>query len=226
MTYNDTTREDSTGDAEIPKAEDIKNRSGWSAMWSFSLGVQVVIILAGVGAVAYGFTHVEELSRYALAKKIGETLGFSVAKMNDVAIPYAQYAEDIAVLNKFYADQPEGAERPTDEQVSDQVLSRLVANALIGSIAEEFAVAVAVEELAAAKNDILSQFPDEAAATDELLSRYGWTLETYLNKVVAPLLREQKLQAAFEASDNERAKEFQKEEISARHILFFRGRRR
>ncbi|OGH69603.1 MAG: hypothetical protein A3C90_04195 [Candidatus Magasanikbacteria bacterium RIFCSPHIGHO2_02_FULL_51_14] len=196
---------------------------GRSAFTSFALGLVVVIVLAGVGTAGYGWMQVKKLSQDPFVLKIAEVLRFSVAKMNGVAVPYAEYVEDIGVLNKFYASQPEEIARPTDEQVSDQVLSRLVANALIGSIAAQFNVTVTDEKLETAKKDLLAQFPDEATASSELFSRYGWTLDTYLNKVIVPLLREQELQTAFETSDDERAKEFQKEEIRARHILFAVG---
>src|SRR3989338_8821605 len=224
MTHMDSMQEDIQQAGGEPHGSALPGKPrGRSAFTSFALGLVVVIVLAGVGTAGYGWMQVKKLSQDPFVLKIADILRFSVAKMNDIAIPYTEYTEDIGVLNKFYANQPEEIERPTDEQVSDQVLSRLVANALIGSIARQFNVTVTDEELETAKKDLLAQFPDEAAASSELLSRYGWTLDTYLNKVIVPLLREQELQTAFETSDDERAKEFQKEEIRARHILFAVG---
>lgn len=197
---------------------------------SLSLPVMFILGIVGVLAIAtiIGYVvvakQVKALSMNPTVISLAGVFGMPAASINGENISYADYAEDFVTLKKFYTDNPEAlGAAPTDEQLSDQVMSRLLANTMINSIAKTYNVTVKEEDVEAAKKEILSGFPDEASAETELQARYGWSLDTYVDKVVRPVIREQALQEAFGASTDEAGKAYEetgKTEVKASHILF------
>lgn len=190
-------------------------------MWKFFiLGLAVVVILAAAAGLTIVYQQVRHLSENSFVLKVAKTAPFSVAKINGLSVSYSDYIEDIQTLRKFYENPPAGVTKPSAEIISDQVLSRLVANRLIGSLAEKYKATVLAEDTAKFKSDLLAQFENEDAARKELQDRYGWTLEKYLKKVGEPILLEQKLQEVIKQQTNFYDGKYAESEVSARHILF------
>jgi foldase protein PrsA len=101
-----------------------------------------------------------------------------------------------------------------------------MANKIIEDWADRFDVKVEDDELDQALQAMLAQFPDEQSAKKEVEDTFGWDFETYIARVVKPLLLEEKLKEAFAEGvpqkelDPEEYEAFQTEEVRARHILF------
>lgn len=186
----------------------------------FGLGLVGFLVILVIVLVCISVMGVKKLSQNSLVLGVNKVLHMSVAEINGDDVSYNDYVEDLKTLNKFYTNPPEGVTAPTDQEISDQVLSRLLANKLINKIAEEYDVEVTKEEIAEFKNSLVSQFASEDEARKELETRYGWTLEKYLERVGEPILLEQKLQTAFIDKEVDQNDEFAIEEVSASHILF------
>jgi len=198
-------------------------KSGISGLTFFIFGIVGALLLLLIISLVITVKAVNNLSENSFVLKTAQVLNLPAAKVNDLKISYTDYIDDIQTLRKFYEEPPEGVTKPTDEQVSDQVISRLVANRLIAKLADEYKVKVMDEDLAEFKTNLLTQFENEAVAREELETRYGWSLEKYMEKVVRPILLEQKLQETFASSTDESLSQYGEEEISARHILFIVG---
>lgn len=185
----------------------------------FVLGVIAILFIALL--VGWGLTvrAVGKLSQNKMVLKAASILDLPAAKINGMSVSYADYIRDLQTLNKYYSSA-DSTEKPTDEQISDQVLSRLIANLLVASEAKKYGVKVADDDINMMKSKVLTQFESEDAARAELMNRYGWTLEDYTERVIKPLLVEQKLQAAFIAGDDEAGNKYKKAEVKASHILF------
>lgn len=186
----------------------------------FGLGLAGFIVILILVAVVISVIGVKKLSQNSFVLGVNKVLHLSVAEINGQNISYNDYVEDLKTLNKFYTNPPEGVTVPTDQEISDQVLSRLLANKLIDKIAKEYDVKVTAEEVANFKDSLVAQFASEDEARKELEDRYGWTLEKYLERVGEPILLEQKLQQAFTDKEVDQNDEFATEEVSASHILF------
>lgn len=191
------------------------------AVWKFFvLGFAGVVVLAAAAGWIIFYQRVQHLSENPFVLKVARVAPFSVAKINGLSIFYYDYIDDLKTLRIFYQNPPAGVTKPSDEIISDQVLSRLVANRLIRSFAEKYGATVSDENLANFKSDLLSQFSDENEARKELQDRYGWTLEKYLEKVGKPILLEQKLQEIIKTQTNFYDNKYAEEEARASHILF------
>ncbi|HYE59603.1 MAG TPA: peptidylprolyl isomerase [Candidatus Kapabacteria bacterium] len=188
----------------------------------FFVGILAVLLIA-LGA-GYGVVKAQVSKGATDAWVItgARVFHMPVATVNGHAIAYADYADDMNTLKKFYSQNPDpSGTQPTDEQISDRALSRLLVNALIEDVAKKYNVSVSKENMDEVKTNLLQQFPDEAAAEVELQKQYGMTFNDYMEKVVRPLLLERNLKEAFVTSTDEAGKKYETdEEVRASHILF------
>ena len=184
------------------------------------LGVLATVAVACAIAIAIVVSQVHKVSQNPTILKVAKALNLSAASVNGQNVLYSNYIEDFSTLKRFYAAQ--GSEFPptSDQDISDMTISRLVANKLIEQLAKKYNVEVTEADIESKKQELLKNFPDQAAIDAELQKNYGWNFETYINKVIRPLVLEQKLQAAFSSSTDSAFANFQKEEVHARHILF------
>ncbi|MBU2542822.1 peptidylprolyl isomerase [Patescibacteria group bacterium] len=196
-----------------------KKCSGVSPLVLFLLGVVGLLILVVILIAGYGVMSVKKVSVSPSTLKIASLLNLPAVKIDGMSVSYTDYIEDLKTLKKFYESQPE-IPQPGDEDLSDQVISRLIANVLIADIAKDYDVEVTQADLDATKVNLLAQFGSEEEAETELQDRYGWSLEKYMQKVVKPFLLEQKLQQKFSETRVDEADDTTIEQIKASHILF------
>ena len=189
------------------------------ALQAFAMGVVAILVLVAISALVYGVVSVKKVSDSGFSMQVAKTFNLSAAKINGLSVSYVDYIDDLQTLEKFYAEQAD-LPQPSEDEVSDQVISRLMANTLIANIAKDYDVEVLDDDVDEMKAQLLSQFPDEAAAEAELMTRYGWSLEKYIAKVIKPLLLEQNLQKVFEESTVDESDENAERQIKASHILF------
>jgi len=194
-----------------------------SGLTFFIFGIVGALLLLLIISLVITTKAVDNLSENGFVLTTAKVLNLPAAKINGLKVTYADYIGDLQTLRKFYEEPPAGVVKPTDEQVSDQVISRLVANRLITKLARDYDAKVASQDMEDFKTNLLAQFDNEEAAREELQKRYGWNLEKYMENVVRPILLEQKLQEAFSSSESEELSEYGEEEIKASHILFMVG---
>jgi len=186
----------------------------------FTYGVVSILVVGLLITAGVGIKETKKVSQSGFALSVAKVLNLPAAKVNGMKVLYTEYIEDVKTLNNFYEKTPE-VPSPGEDEISNQVISRLVANKLIAKNAKEYNVEIDDEGLEEFKQTLLSQFPDEETAETELMDKYGWNLDKYMKKVGEPILLEQKLQEAFANEEAENLDEkYLTEEISARHILF------
>lgn len=209
-----------TADAPAPR-----NQSGVKKMPGgivFFLGIIVVVLIAFIGLyVAHG-RSLQNLSESDSTLSLANFFKSPVVTVNGKKVLYTEYVADMQTLRQFYDVQGEGIPPVSDDDISDQVISRLVINNLIAQTAKQFDVDVDSDEVASARSEIVQgTFQTEENANAELQKQYGWDLDTYVEKVVRPILLEQNVQRAFaEREDIEVDEQYVIQEIRARHILF------
>lgn len=199
-----------------------------STKWKYFLGgLAVILIILGIFGLVLTARSFRKLSDAPWVLQVADILNVSVAKVNGSPVLYTRYIEDLNTLNKFYSVEHEGVTPPSsDEEVSDQVLSRLIVNTMVKDLARQFGITVSDEEVNTVKEKLLSNYSSEEEALAELQDQYGWDLDTYVEKVVKPILLEQKVATSFTAGEfGDLGKEYEskEEEVKARHILFRTG---
>lgn len=194
---------------------------GASKTKPFILGIVAIIVLGGlVGGGWYLQNGVKNVSESDAIYTYAKTFGIDMAEVNGRGVSYASFIEDVRALRTFYSSQ-EGAPPMTDQDIYAQAFSRLAINEIIDSVSEELNVEVSDEDIQAVRDELLGQYESEDEARDELMKRYGWTLEEYERRIILPYVHEQQLREAFEASEDEAFAEYVSgDEVRARHILF------
>lgn len=185
-----------------------------------ALGIVGSLLLGAiiVGGIGYAGAKNGPDSAFAIAS--AKFFRMPVASVNGEKILYADYKEDIDTLTRFYGTVAGEQPAPSPEQLSSQVLSRQMANAIVDEIADDLSVTVKEEQVEEAKKAMFAQFPSEEDARKDLLEKYGWTIEKYVEKVVRPILLEQAVAEAFQATDKEEYKKYETgEEVKGSHIL-------
>lgn len=184
------------------------------------LGLVSTLVLAVIVCGAILFFGVKKVSHSPTIVKAANMFGMSAAQINGEKVSYGDYITDVQTLKKFYSAQ--GSEFPpvSDQEISDMTLSRLIANKLIEQLATQYNVQVSENDVETKKQELLKTFQSQAQVEEQLQKNYGWSFDTYVQKVIRPLVREQKLQETFASNANPSLNEFSKDEVRASHILF------
>ena len=159
------------------------------------VGGFVVALVVGF-LIFYGVVkaQVNEVSRTDFTVSSAAFLKIPVASINGNKVLYADYIDNLEAMEKFYQTDDTGEPVPTTSDSSDFILSRLLVNNLIADIAKDMDVSVSKDEIAAiAKEKILPGFPSEEEANKQIMDRYGWTFDEFLEKIVYPTELENKV---------------------------------
>lgn len=160
------------------------------------IGALGVLILAAIifGVGIYRFSWGGEV-----VIKITKVAPYPVAFVNWRMIRYYDYADDVETLKTFFESQGEdlGAALPSDEEMKDQVLDRLIKNELSYQLAKEYGIKISDEDLKKEIQNIVDQSESMESVEQTLEEQYGWGIEEFKEKVLKPFLVQQKLQEAI-----------------------------
>ena len=202
--------EKATAEPAAPEAAaKLAKRPGFSLWKSFLLGslsgvvlvAVIMVIVFAVGIYKYGWSG-------PASQVMMRALPYPAAMVNGTVILYSDYLDDIKTLQRFYAQV--GAEAdpgalPTDAEIKENVLDRLINTELLKAEALRHDVAVTPEEVDQEFTQVAGQGSEEDVAA-EIMELYGWTVEQFKEKVVEPYLLQRKLSEAL-AEDPEFTKQ-------------------
>lgn len=170
---------------------------------TLAIGVLVALFLGFGVFYSLILNGVKNLSTSDIVVKSAEALHMPAAKVNGDKILYSHYIDNLGAMMMFYDTDDTGVPRPSDEEMSDYVLSRLVVNTLIMQAAEEFDVSVdPVEMEAIVSEQILANFESEEKAREEIMTRYGWEFDHFIDQIVYPTELERKVAESFVSSQD------------------------
>lgn len=163
----------------------------------FIYGIFGIIGLFIVAAASYGIIRVYFQGGTDKGTEIvASALRLPLAKVNGQIIYYTSYIEDSKAIRllrdyaKKYGGEMAGR---TDEQLTDDVMNRLIDNIIAGDLAKKFNISVSQEDIDLVEKQLLSQFADQQTAEDQIKQRYGWTFKQYEEKVIKPYILQGKL---------------------------------
>jgi parvulin-like peptidyl-prolyl isomerase len=191
------------------KDEDAKpaKKKSAPALRNFMLGGLLAVVVLALGLLGLMTLGIYKLGwSGAAASKIAHALPYPVATVNSNPIRYAEYLDDIATLTHFYekqADQvaAQGGTLPTEAEIRQNVMDRLVRNEVLKEEAVKYDVSVSdadIEEefarlVGQAGGDEMTEAAKQEKVKSDITELYGWTIAQFKVKVLAPYLLEQKL---------------------------------
>ncbi len=181
--------------APEPSSPKTKKAPNATALLGAGLGVAVV-----VGAIIWyvlGIQSVRALSESSFALTTARIFRIPVATINNEKILYTEYADNLRAMKTFY-DTDTSTPRPSDAEMSDYIISRLLINRLVSQVAQEYKTSVTKTDLDAIVNTkLLASFESKEKAEEEIMKRYGWTLDQFVQNIVEPTELEQKLSTSY-----------------------------
>jgi len=215
------TKQHKEGAEEIPnKPEPGKKNQRTDSKRAFTMGIVVAIVAILILVTVF---VTAKNPKAIMESRIGggflSAVGFPAASINGDKIPFADYLADKQALMRFY-DSQTALPSIDEEEIERQVLSRLLLNALVRDIADQYDVVVDSTRVDELQQALFDQYESDEAAIVEITENYGWDLETYRSKVLAPIVLEQATQEAFELAADTEGDTALVEEVNASHILF------
>lgn len=199
---------------------EVKSKKG-SSVKMFTLGVLSLVVVVGIFGVILSVRATKNISQNSVVLSVADFLNLPVAKVNGKKILYSDYIGDLKTLKNFYEKQSGDVPPFTDEQISDQVMSRLIINSIVSDVAKEYGATVSEEDIAEVEKQLLAPYSTKADAEADLMDLYGWTLDEYKTKIVRPLVLERNLQKLFSENVDEKNEGLETlEQVKASHILF------
>ncbi len=183
-----------------PHSPYTSNQNKQFFLYGFMGLLAVAVILTVVVTIVRVYSRAAD-DNFSLA--FAKALHLPAAKVNGLPILYSDYAEDLKAINtmqayaKAHGGSPTGDLTP--EKMSDQVILRLVSNALLNQAAKQYNVSVTAQDVTDLTTQVLQQFKTPSDADSELLQRYGWNLATYQQKVMKPFILQNKLTDKIQA---------------------------
>lgn len=164
-------------------------------MFAFAFGGMVLLAVAlalGVGIYrVYAKTATDSFS-----VAVASALRLPAAKVNDQTLFYTDYVKDfkaISTLRDYDRKNGGDAANLTDEQLSDQVLIRMVNNVLVNDQAREMGLKVDDSDIKEVYDQFKERFTTLEAAEQGLKDHYGWNLAQYESRVIRPLILQNKI---------------------------------
>ncbi|MBI2436348.1 MAG: peptidylprolyl isomerase [Candidatus Magasanikbacteria bacterium] len=155
----------------------------------------LVALLVGVGSV-YGATvsGIKKQSRTQFVLTSANFFKSPVAKVNGSKVLYTDFIDNIRAMEQFYATDDSGIPKPSAQEMSDYVLSRLLINELVKSTAAEMNIRLSQEKVQEViDTEIMPNFENREKAEEEVMNRYSWTFDEFIEKIVRPTLLEKEL---------------------------------
>lgn len=176
----------------------------------FLVGLGALIILALAGVLGFGIYRVyAKTGADKFALTVANVLRLPTLKVYGQTVSYTDYVDDLKAIHVMQAFDKKNngpTANLTENQMSDQVLWRLVNNVLVAQLAKEYGLKAEQKDVDDLKTKILQQFKSADEANKELSDRYGWNLDVYEQKVMRPFVLQTKLDEKLSADETLRAK--------------------
>ncbi len=186
------------GNVSPAPVEEKKESRSSKASTLLVAGLAVAVVVGGIIWYVVGLQSVRGLSESSFTLTTARIFKLPVASVNGEKVPYTEYVDNLQAMRTFYDTETELGTRPTDAEMSDYILSRLLVNHLVEQVAAEFSVSLEQSDIDAIIDaKLLPSFESREKAEQEIMRRYGWTLDEFVQNIVVPTELEQKLSTAY-----------------------------
>ncbi len=162
------------------------------------IGLVVVAVLILGGTATYRVYAKEANDTFTVT--VAKVLRLPAAKLDDKIILYSDYIADVEALKVYRTYVTKSAQASgqevniTDKQISQDAMFRLIDNILVKKLATQYGVNYSQTDVDNAKSSILTQFTTTAEAESGIKEMFGWDLDTYANRIIAPGVLKSNLQ--------------------------------
>lgn len=179
--------------AEVaPKVKSKKEQDNMKMFLFGLLGLVVVAVVVAGGVGIYRVYAKAATDNFTVT--VAKVLRLPAMKVDGERVLYSDYVDYLMAVKKSAdLDAQGGKPALTPEQLTDRVLVWLSDRVLVSKAAQTFGIKVEQKDLDDAKAQIMQNFKDKATADTEISKRYGWNLDTYMQKIISTMVLQNKL---------------------------------
>lgn len=173
----------------------------------------IVIIIAGIATLVIGSYAARWNSR--LVRSASRFLPYPAVVVNNHWNSYFEFLDGVATLEYSYS-QPEVLQesgltsRPTRQEIEALVLDRMAKDDIVRQLADRYGITVTQATLDAEMKKLIEQTGSSTDVANRIQQLYGWSLETFAQRVVRPFLIRQRLQEKIAADDGMNAEQIKR----------------
>jgi parvulin-like peptidyl-prolyl isomerase len=184
----------------------------------FGIGAGILVILI-LSLVIFGFGIYRFGWEGDVVYKITKVIPYPAAFVNRNSVRFSNYAEDVKTMEYIFEKQGQdslGAEAPSDKELREMILDRLIQNELVYQLAKKYDIKISDEDMEAEMQKIVEQDESIEKVEETLKEQYGWGINQFKLKVLKPFLFQQKLQEVISKDEelNQEAKKKAEEALA------------
>ncbi|MFH0951663.1 MAG: peptidylprolyl isomerase [Patescibacteria group bacterium] len=185
--------------AKLPSSSSY-NQQQRNKLTAFIIGGIIVFLLVLIGIFAVGLYAYNWNDQ--ITNKVISVVPYPAVKIDSKFVSYKAYRDDIETLRYFYDSQGETAGVvPTDSEIDELVLNRLVREWLTAEEAKAKSVSVNDEAVDENFSGLVEQAGSEEEVAKTLTDFYNWDVTTFKKKVIVPYLYREGLQIKLLADE-------------------------
>ncbi len=173
----------------------------------------IALAVIGIGTLVIGSYTVRWNNR--LVKSASRLLPYPAVVVNNHWNSYFEFLDGVATLEYSYS-QPEVLQesgltaKPSRQEIEALVLDRMAKDDVVRQLAERYGITVTQATLDAEMKKLIDQTGSAEDVTNRIQQLYGWSLETFAQRVVRPFLVRQRLQEKIAADDGLNAEQLKR----------------
>lgn len=165
------------------------------------IGIVVVLVLL-FGLDIYGLYKLDWQDGFT--KKVASIFNLPVATVNGKSILFANYLNDLKILDYALNNEREGLDSNTSSTATTlnnkrTILDRLIYVEVAKSELEKYGKSISEDDLNNSLNELITQFGNKEEAEKSVQKLYGINLDQFKTKVLRPLLERDLLQKLISA---------------------------
>ena len=177
-------------------------------LWVTLIAVTVIIIVFGIGIYRYEWDG-------GVTRIVTRVVPYPAAIVDGGLVRYSEFQEDVKFLRDFYEEEKKtaapGSVFPTEEEIRERVLERMIKDRLAENLAKRYKVTVTTSDVKEAyESTILDQaslgtpsekVKAEARAEKTLDDLYGMSANQFRSKILYPFLVRKELEEAIRTDE-------------------------
>ena len=161
--------------------------------------IMIIGVVVGSSAIVYGLGPNNQVVS-ALVKIVP----YPAVIVNWQLVNYADWQSQSKVLKNFYVNQAAANPNitvPADTDIQRHVLERMIEKVILEQQARHYKIQVNDQELDVYMENLADELGSQAALETQIETLYQWSLETFKQEIVRPLILKTQLASAIVADD-------------------------
>ena len=193
------------------------NKKGRNAL-NFFLGFLSIVVFVAASTVLVASLAIYKFqSETPWALRVAYIFHFPVAKVDGKLVTFRHYQKDLEAVRHYYGqNSEESGVKPTEEQMKEMIIERLIMDSLEKQLAKKYSIEITDEEIDQKLENVLQL---EGIELESILQQLlAWDKKDLKESIILPLIRREKLALALSGDNELNQDAFKKTEVALEKI--------